>query len=152
MAGQTYRDLDVWQKSMSLVVEIYAVSKLLPREEQFGLTNQLRRAAVSIPANIAEGQGRLHHADFRRFLSIARGSLTEAETHLLIANRLSYVSREQIIEVWKLAQEVGRLLNGLIRSMDDLDAIHNTNGNTGSKVLEETELYDTDYRVPATDY
>ncbi len=116
MAGQTYRDLEVWQKSMDLVVQIYEVSKLFPKDEQFGLTNQIRRAAVSIPANIAEGQGRLHEGDFVRFLSIAGGSLTETETHLLIAIRLTCVRKEQVRKAWELAQQVGHMLNGLIRS------------------------------------
>src|SRR5829696_806441 len=111
MGSQTYRDLEVWQKSMDLVTQIYEFSRLFPRDEQFGLTNQIRRAAVSIPSNIAEGQGRLHEGDFLRFLSIARGSLTETETQLLIAVRLGYVDKEAAKQVWILAQRVGRLLN-----------------------------------------
>lgn len=71
MSGQTYRDLAVWQKSMDLVTEIYTLTRTFPKDEQFGLTNQIRRAAISISSNIAEGQGRLHDADFLRFLSIA---------------------------------------------------------------------------------
>ena len=118
MAIQTYRDLEVWQKSMDLVVEIYRLTTLFPPKEKFGLTNQIQRAAVSIPANIAEGHGRLHRADYVRFLSIARGSLTEAETHLQIAVRLGYLNRDQAKQVWGLFQDVGRLLNGLIRSLD----------------------------------
>lgn len=117
MAVQTYRDLEVWQRSMDLVVEFYRLSKLLPREEQFGLTSQMQRAAVAIPANIAEGHGRLHRGDHVHHLSIARGSLTELETHLQIAVRLEYLQREQGLESWRLLQEVGRLLNGLIRSL-----------------------------------
>lgn len=118
MTIQTYRDLEVWQKSMDLVVEVYRLATLFPQEEQFGLTSQIRRAAVSIPANIAEGHGRLHRGDYVRYLSIARGSLTEAETHLQIAVRLGYIKRDQAKQVWALFQEVGRLLNGLIRSLD----------------------------------
>jgi len=114
---QTYRDLDVWQKSMDLVVEIYSLAKLLPHEERFGLTSQLCRAVISIPANIAEGHGRLHRADYRRHLSIARGSLMEVETLLQIAVRVQYLDRAQAKPVWERLQEVGRLLNGLIRSL-----------------------------------
>ena len=118
MAIQTYRDLEACQKSMDLVVEIYRLTKPFPPAEQLGLTSQIRRAAVSVPANIAEGHGRLHRADYLRFLSIARGSLTEVETHLQIAVRLGYLERDQVKEVWILLQHVGRLLNGLIRSLD----------------------------------
>ena len=119
MSVQTYRDLKVWQKSMDLVVEIYGLSKAFPKEEQFGLISQIQRAAVSIPANIAEGHGRLHRKDYLRHLSFARGSLVEAETHLQIAVRLGYVQPDKGRLVWALFQEVGRLLSGLIRSMDD---------------------------------
>ncbi|HMA36516.1 MAG TPA: four helix bundle protein, partial [Chloroflexia bacterium] len=115
---RTYRDLVVWQKSMDLVVDIYRFARLFPADEQWGLTSQIRRAVVSIPANIAEGYGRLHRADYVRFLSIARGSLTEVETHLQIAIRLDYLNRQAVVDVWNLLQEVGRLLNGLIRSLE----------------------------------
>ena len=114
---QTYRDLLVWQKSMDLVVEIYRLVKFLPQEERFGLASQMRRAVVSIPANIAEGHGRLHRGDYIHHLSMARGSLTETETHLLIAIRLGYLQKEGAEETWRLLQEVGRLLNGLIRAL-----------------------------------
>src|SRR5207253_2763690 len=87
--------------------------------ERFGLTSQTRRAAVSIPANIAEGNGQLHRANYLRHLSIAKGSLTELETHLQIAVRLDYLNREQAKQAWLLLQEVGRLLNGLIRSLEE---------------------------------
>ncbi len=139
MTIQTYRDLVVWQKSMDLVVESYHLSKLFPRDEQFGLTSQLRRAVVSVPANIAEGHGRLHRADFVRYLSIARGSLTEAETHLGVARRLGYLSEDRINEVWALFQEVGRLLSGLIRSLENRD-----NNSSKGRILESQELYEAD--------
>jgi four helix bundle protein len=121
MAIQSYRDLAVWQKSMDLVVEVYRLSKLLPREEQFALASQLQRASVSIPANIAEGHGRLHRGDFYRHLSIARGSLMEVETHLQITVRLGYISETALSDVWTLLGDVGRLLNGLIRSLENID-------------------------------
>jgi four helix bundle protein len=115
---QTYRDLEVWQKSMELVEECYRLTKHFPQDELFGLTSQLRRAVVSIPANIAEGHGRLHRADYRRHLSIARGSLMEVETLLQVAVRVGYLDRTQVKAAWARLQEVGRLLNGLIRSLE----------------------------------
>lgn len=117
MAAQTYRDLDVWQKSMDLVVEVYRLTKQLPKEELFGLTNQTRRAVVSVPANIAEGYGRIHRKEYINHLSIARGSLMELETHLQIAVRLEYLDREQVKTAWVLAQDVGMMLHRLIRSL-----------------------------------
>src|SRR6476661_107453 len=102
---------------MDLVVVIYRLAKSFPKDEQFGLTSQIRRAAVSIPANIAEGYGQLHRPIYLKHLSIAKGSLTEVETHLQIAVRLDYLDRDQAKSVWSLLQEVGRLLNGLIRSL-----------------------------------
>jgi four helix bundle protein len=132
-----YRDLTVWQKSMDLVVEIYRLSKRFPADEHWGLTSQIRRAAVSIPANIAEGNGRVYRADYVRFLSIARGSLREVETQLQIAVRLEYLPRQDAIQVWNLLQEVGRLITGLIKSLD------NRNGGNG-KVSEASEEYSVD--------
>ena len=96
MTIQTYRDLTVWQKSMDLVAEIYRLTKLFPQEELFGLTSQIRRAAVSVPANIAEGYGRIHRKEYLHHLSIARGSLMEVETHLQIAVRLTFLERDQV--------------------------------------------------------
>jgi len=104
---------------MDLVVEVYELSRDFPRAEAFGLTAQLRSAVVSIPSNISEGPGRLHRGDFRHHLSIARGSLAEAETQIQIACRLGYVSQVTFDSVWERFQEVGRLLNGLIRSFDE---------------------------------
>jgi four helix bundle protein len=140
MSIRTYRDLDVWQKSMDLVVEIYRLTRLLPPEEQFGLASQMQRAAVSIPANIAEGHGQLHKLVFVRHLSAARGSLTELETHLQIAVRLDYLNRDQARPAWVLLQDVGRLLNGLIRAL-------RTNGQGSSsdiQIHEDAESYQFD--------
>jgi four helix bundle protein len=89
--GQTYRDLVVWQKAMELVTEIYKATERFPKEEIYGLTSQLRRAAISVPSNIAEGQGRLTKKEFHHFLGYARGSLLEMETQLLIAQNLGYL-------------------------------------------------------------
>jgi len=113
MAGRNYRDLLVWQKSMDLVVDAYKASQRWPKEEAYGLTNQMRRAAVSIPANIAEGQGRESMKEFLRFLIIATGSLYELETHLLIATHLNYLNQEQTDALTGQTAEIGRLLNGL---------------------------------------
>jgi four helix bundle protein len=102
---------------MDLVVEVYRVSKAFPQDERWGLTSQLQRAASSVPANIAEGQGRVHRGDFVHHLSVARGSLMELETHLQIANRLGYLRASEFDPLWARCQDVGRLLNGLIRSL-----------------------------------
>jgi four helix bundle protein len=133
MAIQSYRDLLVWQKSMDLVTEIYQLTRPFPQEELFGLTSQTRRAAVSVPANIAEGYGRIHRKEYLYHLSIARGSLMEVETHLQIALRLTYLSREQGAQIWSLLQEVGRLLNGLIRSLKA--------DSSDGQIKEESEEY-----------
>jgi four helix bundle protein len=110
---KSYRDLLVWQKAMDLVVESYRLAKKVPHDELYGLVSQIRRAAVSVPANIAEGHGRRRLGDYLHHLSIASGSLTELETHLLIAVRLSYLPTEEIEPVWEMAMEVGRMLAGL---------------------------------------
>lgn len=114
---KTYQQLIVWQKAMDLVEEVYRLSRTFPREETYGLTSQLRRAAVSIPSNIAEGQGRRTTADFQRHLSIAYGSLLEVETQMLIATRLSYLGQGKSHAVMHMTAEVGRLLNGLMTSL-----------------------------------
>jgi len=117
MKVKNYQELIVWQKAMDLVEEVYKSSKNFPREELYGLTSQLRRAAVSIPSNIAEGQGRTTTPDFLRHLSISYGSLRELETQVLIATRLGYLAKERRDDVINMAGEVGRLLNGLMSSL-----------------------------------
>src|SRR5271170_8467159 len=92
---RSYRDLAVWKKSMSLVLDIYSNTQTFPKIETYGLTSQLRRAAVSIPSNIAEGQARLSTGEFKHFLGNARGSLAEVETQILIAKDLSYLEENQ---------------------------------------------------------
>jgi len=119
MKKHSYRDLEVWQKAMDLVVEVYKLTEQFPDKEKFGLAAQIQRAAVSIPANIAEGQGRMHKAENLHHLSYARGSHYELETHLLIAVRLDYIDRETAKPIWELMQVVGRLLSGLIRALKD---------------------------------
>jgi four helix bundle protein len=110
---ESYRDLKVWQKSMDLVTECYRLAQRLPQNEQFGLASQMRRAAVSIPSNIAEGFGRWHSKEFVHFLLLANGSLKELETHLLIGNRLAYFSPQETLKPLGLAEEIGRMLAGL---------------------------------------
>ena len=119
MASKNYRDLIAWQKAMDLVVIIYRITGLLPREEVYGLKAQLRRAAVSVPSNIAEGQGRRATKEFLRFLSIAHGSLRELETQTLIAERLCYIDTDSLDEVLLAADEVGRLITGLSNTLQD---------------------------------
>jgi four helix bundle protein len=117
MALKSYRELETWQIAMELVAEVYRVTKLFPKEEIYGLTNQLRRAAVSVPSNIAEGQGRDSTKEFLHHLSMAHGSLCELETQLLIAQRLEYLTQEDTNRLALLAASVGRLINGLSRSL-----------------------------------
>src|SRR5580765_4402515 len=117
MTVKNYQELVAWQKSMDLVEDVYKLTKDFPREEIYALTSQIRRAAVSIPSNIAEGQGRRTTADFLRHLSIAYGSLREVETQALIARRLGYIAQTKLDGVMNRAGEVGRLLNGLMSSL-----------------------------------
>jgi four helix bundle protein len=116
MPGQNYRDLIVWQRAMDVVEGVYRLTKASPREEMYGLTSQSRRAAVSVAANIAEGQGRGGKAEFARFLWIAYGSLRELETHLIIALRLEFAAGNEIERLLEKASEVGRILRGLINA------------------------------------
>lgn len=117
MKVRNYQELIVWQRAMDLVEEVYKASKAFPREEIYGLTSQIRKAAVSIPSNIAEGQGRRTTPDFLRHLAIAYGSLREVETQTLIADRLRYLTQGKCQKIMNLAGEVGRLLNGLMSSL-----------------------------------
>ena len=115
--GKSYRDPIAWQQAMGLVTAIYKVSAFFPKDELYGLTSQLRRAAVSVPSNIAEGQGRRGTAEFRHFLRQASGSLMEVETQIMIAERLCYVSPETADDVLRSATELGKVLNGLMNSL-----------------------------------
>ena len=115
--GQSYRDLIAWQRAVDLVEVVYRITQEWPKEEQYGLTNQVRRAAVSIPANIAEGQGRTGKA-FGHHLSIAYGSLCEVETHFIVAHRLGFIDAEIVDKVLTHATEVARPLRGLMRSLE----------------------------------
>jgi len=117
MSLSSYRKLDVWQRAMELVVECYNASRKFPRGELYGLTSQLQRAAVSVPANISEGQGREHRKEFLHHLSIAHGSLAELETHLQIAERLNYLSSDEVQSLLTRSEEIGRMINGLRKSL-----------------------------------
>ena len=117
MAGKSYEDLIVWQKAMDLVVETYGLVKLLPKTEQYALSDQMRRAAVSIPSNIAEGQQRNSGKEFVRFLYVAKGSGAELKTQLLICQRLKYLDSAQIKYATELCTEIGKMLNSLIRKL-----------------------------------
>ena len=115
--AQTYKDLVAWQKGVQLVTVIYRETARFPREEIYALTSQLWRAAISIPCNIAEGQGRLTDGEFQQFLGYARGSLLELETLILIASDLKYIAADARTEILSMAAEVGKLLNGLLNSL-----------------------------------
>ena len=117
-AVNSFRDLLVWQRAMELVVDCYQLSKLFPDTERFGLTNQLRRSAVSVPSNIAEGHGRGSSKAFLSFLWIANGSLSELDTQIQLAVRLGFVSEQDAARSLQLAHEVGRMLTGLRRSLE----------------------------------
>ncbi|HLN85829.1 MAG TPA: four helix bundle protein [Candidatus Limnocylindrales bacterium] len=113
----TYKDLVVWQRAMDLVTEIYRSTEAFPKEEIYGLTSQIRRAAVSVPANIAEGQGRLTPGEFRQFLGYARGSLLELETLIVAAGNLNYLDHDTVTSLSSRTSEVGKILNGLVNSL-----------------------------------
>jgi four helix bundle protein len=117
MSQKRYQELIVWQKAMELSRVIYQVTKSFPEDERFGLTSQLRRASISIPSNIAEGQGRLTAGEFRQFLGTARGSAFEVETQIQLALDLEYLSTAEASNLLELTSEVSRMLNGLIRSL-----------------------------------
>ncbi|OPX39575.1 MAG: hypothetical protein B1H13_09520 [Desulfobacteraceae bacterium 4484_190.3] len=117
MSFKSYRDLEVWQKAMELVVECYQITKIFPKNEAYGLTSQLQRASVSVPANIAEGRGRQYTKEFLQHLSIDYGSLAELETLLQIAQHLNYLDANLLEQILGMTAEVGRMLNGLRKSL-----------------------------------
>ena len=117
MSGNSYRDLEVWKKSMDVVVQCYETTRTFPTCEQYGLMGQIQRSAVSVPANIAEGQARQHKKEFLHHLSIAHGSLAELETHIEIAKRVSYIRDDVAHHLFSQTEEVGRMINGLRRSL-----------------------------------
>lgn len=110
----SYKELLVWQKSIQLVTDIYKLTKTFPNEENYGLVSQIQRAAVSIPSNIAEGNDRNSKKEFVHFLYIARGSLAELETQIIIAERLEYINQNQSTEILNNCHEIGKMINGLL--------------------------------------
>lgn len=115
---KTHKDLLVWKKSIDLVEQIYKFTKQFPKEELYGITNQMRRCAVSIPANIAEGSGRKNKAEFIQFLHIALGSASELETHLIISQRLGFLSSNSYDEIMNALNEIIKMICGLINSLN----------------------------------
>jgi len=119
MSQNSYKDLIAWRKGMELVAMVYDASERFPSHEKFGLTSQLRRAAVSVPSNIAEGKAHCSDRDFVRFLRHARGSLAEIETQILIAQQRQYLPVEITIQLTQRLDELGRILSGLINSLKE---------------------------------
>jgi four helix bundle protein len=117
MSIHSYRDLKVWQKSMDLVEQCYRMTRRFPADEKFGLVTQIRRAAVSVPANIAEGQGRSHTKEFLNHLSMANGSLVEVETLLLVSKRVGYLTDSLLAPVFGICNEIGRMLTALRQAL-----------------------------------
>ena len=117
MPVSDHRQLVVWQKGIQLTLHTYRLSQRFPREETYGLTSQIRRAAVSIPANIAEGNGRAHRREYANHVSMARGSLREVETLVEIAFGLQYISEEELAEFRELLDHVGRMLTRLLKRL-----------------------------------
>ena len=119
MSG-SYREIKLWQKAIELVADIYSCTRSFPREELYGLAGQLRRVAVSIASNIAEGKGRRTDREFLQFLHHARGSVFEVETQLTIASRLGYMPEAEVLRLGHSASEIARMLNGLIKAITSI--------------------------------
>jgi four helix bundle protein len=113
----SYRDLEVWQVSIELAVLIHRMTRTFPKDEMYGLTNQLRRAGYSISSNIAEGFGREHTHEYLHFLAIAKGSLYETETQIVIASKVEYLKREDAKKLWEMTQRIGMMLTKLQQSL-----------------------------------
>ena len=116
---KSYKDLIAWQKSVLLVTDIYSITKTFPQEEKFGITSQLNRASVSIPANIAEGWGRETSKNYLQFLRTSRGSVMEVQTLLIISKNLNYISENNFEILQGKIEEVGKILQGLIKSINE---------------------------------
>lgn len=113
-----YQDLLVWQKSMELVRQVYVLVEELPKKENYVLSDQMRRAAISIPSNIAEGSGRSSRSEYKRFLEIARGSQYELQTQLQICVMLNYLKKDDLEDVFFLISEIGKMLNSIIKKLN----------------------------------
>ena len=114
---KSYRDLEVWQKAMALAKAIYQTTSSFPSDERFGLVNQMRRASVSIPSNIAEGHARASTADFQRFISIAMGSVAELETQVILSTELGYLTNDHQLILLNELDDLGKMLRGLHRAL-----------------------------------
>jgi four helix bundle protein len=123
---RSFRDLQVWQRAVQLSIAIYRLTKELPREEIYGLPSQIRRSAVSVPSNIAEGQGRLGTGEFKQFLGIARGSNFEVQTQLEIARALGFGDSKLLDETEGLSHEVGKMIHGILESLGNKDKVRRT--------------------------
>ncbi len=117
MSLKSHRDLKVWQMAMELAKNCYRATNAFPREELFGLTSQIRRASASVPANIAEGQGRNQTKEILNHLSIARGSLMELDTHLELSQRIGFLSQQELEKLFALSDQISRMLSGLRRAL-----------------------------------
>ena len=115
--GESFRDLAVWQRAIEMTLGIYKLTAAFPDAERFGLTNQLRRASVSVASNIAEGYGRSTEGEYVQFLGHARGSVSEVETQLVISHSLGFGSKEALEKAEKLCSEVGRMLRAMMKSL-----------------------------------
>jgi four helix bundle protein len=115
---ESYRDLEIWKKGVRFSLEIYKISSGFPVSEQYGLTNQLRRASASVPANIAEGYGRESTKNYIQFLRTARGSLNETETFLFIAYGLKYIDKDTLNALTQKSEEIGKMVNSLIKKLN----------------------------------
>jgi four helix bundle protein len=133
MTIRSYRDLIAWQRAMDVAQLVYQVSAACPKEELFGIVSQMRRSAVSVPSNIAEGQGRKSTKDFLRFLSIAYGSLCEMETQVTLGGRLGFLDESHVTQVLDASAEVGRLVNGLYHSLQPVATDDSRSGPSRTK-------------------
>jgi four helix bundle protein len=121
MKIKSYKDLNIWKRSIGLVEEIYIITKNFPKEEMYGLTSQLRRSAVSIPSNIAEGFTRLHNKEYRQFLYISLGSCAELTTQIIISSHLRYLNSEKANKILNEIDEISRMIMGLIKKLNTND-------------------------------
>ena len=119
MKSSDYQELKVWQKAVDLTTEIYELVKLLPAEEQYALSDQMRRAVVSVPSNIAEGRGRGTNKEFVRYLLMSRGSLWELSTQLVICEKLQYLKQDQMHDARQLIVEISKMINALAKSFSN---------------------------------
>ena len=119
---KSFRDLMIWQRGINLVKEVYKETNNFPKEELYGLTNQIRRSAISIPSNISEGHIRQHRAEFRQYLSIALGSLAELETQILIARELNYIPNENSDNLIDQMGTLGKMIRGLMKKLTKVDS------------------------------